>query len=55
MTNKRPIFFFGAECQNMHFVRALAIYPWAVLQIQHQADKNKENHNEGIISWSTTI
>ena len=43
------------NAKNMHFVRALAIYLWAVLQIQHQADKNKENYNEGIIGWSTTI
>ena len=41
--------------KNMHFLHALAIYLWAVLQIQYQADKNKENYNEGIISWSTTI
>ena len=48
-------FFLVKNAKNMHFVRALAIYLWAVLQIQHQADKNKENYNEGIIIWSTTI
>ena len=48
-------FFLVKNAKNMHFVRALAIYLPAVLQIQHQADKNKENYNEGIISWSTTM
>ena len=56
LTNKRTLIFFLVQnAKNLHFVHALAIYLWAVLQIQQQTDKNKENYNEGIIGWSTTI
>ena len=46
---------FGAESQKHAFCVCFGHLPLSFIANTNHADKNEENYNEGIISWSTTV